>query len=250
MRFRWTKEHYMQEAIKYSTRGEFQSGSKNAYYAGIRHEWHEEGCRHMRRPGNKVKRCLYKLVDEERKVVYFGITHDFYERDHSRDRRKEVRRLRAEGEYVKLTEYIDASVASALEEEMIRCAREEGIYEVLNRHRGGGLGSCSMWSKERVLEEAKNYSSKSDMKRGSCGAFRAARKNGWLPEVERITGIKRVANGYWTKEKCREEALKFRTRNEFRKNSNAYHTAHKKGWIEDICGHMPKRACSQMIRGE
>jgi hypothetical protein len=45
--------------------------------------------------------------------------------------------------------------------------------------------------------------------------------------------------GYWTKEHCHAEAKGYDTRKEFRAaNSSAYSIAHKKGWLDDICGHM------------
>ena len=49
----------------------------------------------------------------------------------------------------------------------------------------------------------------------------------------------RNPRGYWTKEHCQEEALKYNTRGEFYNNSkNAYNTAIRNKWIDDICSHM------------
>ena len=45
-------------------------------------------------------------------------------------------------------------------------------------------------------------------------------------------------NGYWTKERCQETALKYYIRKEFRENEYAYQTALKNGWLDDICYHM------------
>ena len=45
--------------------------------------------------------------------------------------------------------------------------------------------------------------------------------------------------GHWTKERVHEEALKCKTRNEFRiKHSRAYHIARFHGWINEVCSHM------------
>lgn len=45
----------------------------------------------------------------------------------------------------------------------------------------------------------------------------------------------------WTKEKCKEEALKYDTRNSFYVNSgSAYSTSAKNKWLDDICSHMIK----------
>ena len=43
----------------------------------------------------------------------------------------------------------------------------------------------------------------------------------------------------WTKDRCLEEALKFKTKNDFRNNSpSAYNKSLKRKWINDICTHM------------
>lgn len=43
----------------------------------------------------------------------------------------------------------------------------------------------------------------------------------------------------WTKEKCKEEALKYESRVEFQRlNRTAYNKAWKNGWLDDICSHM------------
>lgn len=46
---------------------------------------------------------------------------------------------------------------------------------------------------------------------------------------------------YWTYDRCKEEALKYKTKTEFKINSNgAYHASHKNKWIDDVCNHMVK----------
>lgn len=43
----------------------------------------------------------------------------------------------------------------------------------------------------------------------------------------------------WTKENCKKEALKYKTRNDFRiKSSGAYDAAHKHKWLNEITEHM------------
>lgn len=45
--------------------------------------------------------------------------------------------------------------------------------------------------------------------------------------------------GYWTKERCHEEALKYKSRYEFEKNSgSACKAARKNKWMNEICSHM------------
>lgn len=45
--------------------------------------------------------------------------------------------------------------------------------------------------------------------------------------------------GFWTKEKCQEEALKYKSRSDFAKKSGGvYSKARKNNWLNDICSHM------------
>ena len=52
-------------------------------------------------------------------------------------------------------------------------------------------------------------------------------------------GNKRKPNGYWTYEKCKDEALKYYRRVDFHKNSSgAYTIAYRNEWLNEICQHM------------
>ena len=52
----------------------------------------------------------------------------------------------------------------------------------------------------------------------------------------------RKGNGYWTKEKCKEESIKYNSRKEFGNNSiGAYRSSIRNLWIDEICSHMIKK---------
>ena len=94
------------------------------------------------------------------------------------------------------------------------------------------------WTKESCQEEALKYKNRSYFCEKSAGAYRAAIKLSILDEIC-VHMIKNNKNLYWTKERCQEEALNYTYRNDFRKNSKgAYPSAHKNGWLNDICSHM------------
>jgi len=49
----------------------------------------------------------------------------------------------------------------------------------------------------------------------------------------------KLPNGYWTKERCLNESLKFKTKIDFMNNSNsAYIISYNNKWLDDICSHM------------
>lgn len=50
---------------------------------------------------------------------------------------------------------------------------------------------------------------------------------------------RKPANFKWSKEKCQEEALKYKHKIDFKKNSKgAYSASLKNGWKDEICSHM------------
>ena len=81
-----------------------------------------------------------------------------------------------------------------------------------------------------------------EFKQKESGAYQAANKKGWMADVGKH--LKRgVEHGKWSKEVLIKIAKKYKTRNEFKKNSgNAYDAALTKGLLDEVCAHMPKRA--------
>jgi hypothetical protein len=92
------------------------------------------------------------------------------------------------------------------------------------------------WSKEEVLDLARNFTKMNDFKKSYPKAYSAARNNKWLPDVRLFMT---PAYETWTKEKAHKEALKYQYMNDFQKKSaSAYQTAAYHGWLKDITTHM------------
>ena len=70
------------------------------------------------------------------------------------------------------------------------------------------------WTRETVFEESKKYSSRSEFKKMSSGAFRIAYMNGWLDEMNWLIypAPKPIK---WTKEAVFEESKKYSSINDF-----------------------------------
>ncbi len=96
------------------------------------------------------------------------------------------------------------------------------------------------WTKEKCHEEALKYETRTEFYKSST-AYGCAKRNKWLDEIcSHMIEIKKP-NRYWTKEQCHEEALKYKTKVDFRKNSqSAYSTANKNKWLDEICSHMER----------
>ena len=97
------------------------------------------------------------------------------------------------------------------------------------------------WDKLACEKEAKKYKTRTHFVKGCASAYNAARINGWLDEVCSHMTSKQKPHGYWTKERCHLEALKYKTLSQFNKGStSAFQKAKRCNWLDDICGHMRK----------
>jgi hypothetical protein len=95
------------------------------------------------------------------------------------------------------------------------------------------------WTEEKCAEEALKYTNRSDFKLKSPSAYQKSLLKGWLNTVCAHMKQKIKPSNYWTLEKCKEEALKYKSKFEFQKNSiSAYDAARNNGWLNDICSHM------------
>ncbi len=96
------------------------------------------------------------------------------------------------------------------------------------------------WTLEKIQEKANRCKSRRDfVTRYKC-AYKAAVNRGILDEV--CTHMTRLIRKNWTYEEMIEEALKYKTRKEFKVSSPAYQIAIKRNLLDQICSHMPKRA--------
>lgn len=97
-----------------------------------------------------------------------------------------------------------------------------------------------MWNTiEKCQEEALKYETKMEFRKKSSGAYSASLKFKWLDDICLHMILKQLPRGYWTKEKCREEALKYDNIKDFyTKSITAYKKSKRKGWYDDIIKHM------------
>jgi hypothetical protein len=95
------------------------------------------------------------------------------------------------------------------------------------------------WTKETCQEEALKYKFRSDFSKNSSGAYDFALNNKLFDIVCSHMIRKHKEKGYWTKEKCQEEALKYKLTSEFRKKCEVgYAVCIKNNWNNEICIHM------------
>jgi hypothetical protein len=122
---------------------------------------------------------------------------------------------------------------------MINHYRDLG-FNILNMVKGGALGGCVViWTYDTIKEEALKFKTRGDFQKFSGRAYAVARNNGWLDDFCSHMLKIRFEKGYWNLDKVREEALKFNSKVEFKdKSVNAYYSATRNGWLDDVCSHM------------
>lgn len=97
------------------------------------------------------------------------------------------------------------------------------------------------WTFEALQTEALKYNTRSEFGRNNTSAYSIAAKMKILDEIcSHMNPVHKCSN-YWTKEKCRERALLYSTKADFkREDGSAYTTAVREKWLTDICSHMVK----------
>lgn len=92
------------------------------------------------------------------------------------------------------------------------------------------------WTEEKILEEAKKYSSRQEWKAKSKYSYNLAHKFKIFQKA--CQHMERQPNIRWTEEMILEDAKKYKTRAEWQKNSKAYMAAVNKNLCSIACAHM------------
>ena len=198
MKLIWTKEKCREESLKYKSRKEFSIKSVSAYNAAQRKKWLDDICSHMVEI-KKPKGYWTKEKCQEEALKY----------DTTKDFRK-----------YSVTAY-DICVTNNWYDEM--CSHmvksERKIF----------------WTKERCSEEALKYKNRINFCHNSCSAYNKSLKKGWLNEICLHMSSSQKPSGYWTKEKCQEEALKYDNKKDFYiKSTSAYYKSSREKWLKDL----------------
>lgn len=240
----WTKERCHREALKYRTRGEFQKKSGSACNKASLQGWLNEICSHMIRVGNRSNKLVYAYEFPDNSV-YIGLTYNIENRQNHRNKdnndavTKHIKKTSLNPEIKLLTDYIHVEKAIKKEAESIKHYQGNG-WVILNKSKAGSIGgNVIKWTKKELIKEAIKYKSRVELQKNNGAAYNAIRKNGWLKEICSHMPLLQIPNGSLTKEICRIEALKYKTRTEFaRKSAGAYDKSWKNNWLDDICSHM------------
>jgi len=244
----WTKEKCREVALKCKTRREFYEKHSGAYGACYRNGWLDEVCSHTKSFNDDTK-SIYAL-EFSNKVAYIGLSIQPLRRfkEHIRTNangcvRKYIDKHNNEIPTLKiLCEGLYDDNVGKKENDYIEIYKQNG-FKLLNLAPAGSLGNQQIiWTKEKCKEAALECKSRSEFRNKHKGAYAACLKNKWMDEVCSHMEQKKKLTGYWTKENCKQAALKCKTRREFyEKHKGAHNACYKNGWLDELCSHIDQK---------
>ena len=195
----WNFETLKAEALKYSSKREFQLKSGSAYNASGRLKLRDLICEHM--------------VEIKKPNGHWSLE-----------------RLKVEAlKYSSRQEFQQKNGAAYKAAGEIKC-RDEICSHMTKVKQPKGY-----WSLENLQKEALKYDNKVDFRKNSNPAFLTASRKNLLDQICSHMEAGKLPNGHWLiKENCATEALKYMNRRAFSlANSSAYHGADINGWLDE-----------------
>jgi len=241
----WTLERCKEDALKYNSKTEWQNNS-TAYTYALKNGWREECCAHMknRKPNGywTLERCKEDALKYNSKMEWRKNSTGCDEATRNRwmeeccshmelnkkwtleTCKEEALTHNTRGDWKKSGLGYDAAI-------------KNGWYEECCKHMERVFKPIGYWTLENCKEDALKYSTRLEWKKNHSHVYQIARKNGWLEEC--CASMKSIKpKNYWTFERCKEDALKYNTKTEWKKNSPGCNAAFINGWYEECCKHM------------
>ena len=129
-------------------------------------------------------------------------------------------------EYVNI--YAQVRIICPVHGEFLQVARQHMI--------GRGCSECAginKWNYQTCYESALKYKTRNEFQNKEVGAYTRALKQDWLKDYTWFDTPKTGQNK-WPKDRCFDEAKKYKSEDDFRRGSNyAYCKARKQGWLKD-----------------
>jgi predicted GIY-YIG superfamily endonuclease len=111
--------------------------------------------------------------------------------------------------------------------------KKKGLTHLLDNLIRKKPGGIKYWTKEKVIETAKQFENLKDFEEAFPGAVSNARKDGYIEDLKKF--LKHSKRNYWTLEKVIEIAKKYETIKDFRtENSQAYEISTYNGWLDEL----------------
>lgn len=119
----------------------------------------------------------------------------------------------------------------------IICKR--GLFKKLCGHM---KRACRDLTEDLLTEIARGYHTRKEFMDADSGAYSTACKRGIIDKICAHMDRQVMPVGYWDKERCRQKAMDYNSKEDFRQGCPSAHgAAQKNGWLDDICSHMVPR---------
>lgn len=208
----WTKEKCFESALEYDKRTEWRHKQPLAYKIARKNGWFDECTAHM----EKIKKSEFYWTKE--KCVESAL------------------------EYNRRTNWMQKRPLA------YKTARNNNWLEECTEHMEKLKNPQSYWTKEKCIESALKFNTKRDWSYSENPAYAAACKYNWLTDCTAHMKCLRKPNGFWTKEKCSESAIKYASSRQWAKcDKGAYETARRNGWLPECNAHLKRDSLTKRM---
>jgi len=254
----WTKEKCIEEARKYKTRGKWSRSSYSSWEYAKKNNFLEECISHMefnRYPVNffKVKEnCIKEARKYDSIRKWYEGNYASYENaksngwfneciSHMTPIRKPCGFWTKENCIKEAKKYKTKSNWRNRNESSYNAAKKNKWIDECCQHMIIKYKPINCWTLEECRNSALLCKTKSEWSKRYRRAYVVSLRNNWLDECCIHMVSKYKPFNYWTLEKCKEDALKYKKKTEWcRKSSGAYGAALKNNWHKECCLHMKK----------
>jgi predicted GIY-YIG superfamily endonuclease len=203
---KWDKESALIEARKYRFKSDFHKKSIGAYMACKKNGWFVEATAHM-----KVLQKPFKYWNYENCKI-------------------------------EALKYKTKTELSKKNKSAYGAMRINGWINKICAFMENNKKPHRYWNYENCIRTAKLCKNLTQFIKEYSGAYSKCKDEKWMNDIYLIYKIKKPINkNFWNKKTCKQEALKYNNRFDFRtKSSGAYQKAQQNKWLCDITKHMLK----------
>jgi hypothetical protein len=197
---KWNYDMCKQQALKYTSRGAFEENESGCYKAAIRLGIYEEICNHMdyiKLPNNALtkEKCSEIAQLYRSRTEFSNSNGGAYNKclkngwldkvcQHMDERKKKHGYWNKENCKIEASKYTTRGEFNKHSASCYGIAIKNGWLNEICAHMTSGLGVANFkWTKDKCIEEGLKYSTRSEMQKGSSGAYKSAVKHGWIDKV-------------------------------------------------------------------
>lgn len=251
----WTFDKCLESASKYAKKTDWYKNENRAYHAANRNGWIYKCCMHM--PNTKKENNYWtkeKCIEEAFK---YNTVKEWSKKSGSSYSIAKVKNWYAEcskhmNRLIKDSGYwtLEACQKEALKYSTIReweikdktsysIARTKGLFNKCISHMKVLRKPSRYWTFESCFKSASNFNTKKQWSKVDGGAYAASLKKGWFTECTKHMIEVKKHKGYWNMDRCKEDALKYTSKTEWKKkSSSAYSICCNNKWASECCKHM------------